>query len=236
MADALSSAKAVHAMLNGQSEDTRDRPVQPNGHRIPLPDLEPPRVDLVGTLVQRRSAVKFADRPLDMAALSALLRFALGVQRFVQAQGVEKHPLGMAPSAGGLLCLRAYLLVRHADGVPPGIYRYESVSHQLIEVSADDPTAQLTEVFLQPEFASTAPVTIALTARLDVAFAQYPLRHYRTLHVDAGVAVQNLYTVGTALGLACCAVAAFDDRALGSVLCLPDSEIATMLFSVGQKP
>ncbi|RZQ64723.1 SagB family peptide dehydrogenase [Amycolatopsis suaedae] len=230
---ALSAAKAVHGMLNGQSAVESEHPTRPDGHRIALPDFEPPRVDMVATLVQRRSHYTYADKPLQLDALSTLFRFALGVQRFVQAYGVEDHPLGMAPSAGGLRCLTAYAIVTSAAGLAPGVYRYESVSHELVEVTQEPPAEELAKAYLQPEFAARAPVTLALTTRLDLAFAKYPLRHYRTLHVDAGIAVQNLYLIATALKLAGCAVAGFDDNVLSELLKLPDAEIPTMLFAVG---
>lgn len=224
-------ALAVHRLLNSQSR-IGTAPLT-DGRRIPLPDIHPPRADLVATLALRRSAEDYADRPLDLTTLSAWLRFSVGVQRFVPAYGVTEHPLSMAPTAGGLDSLRAYLAVRTAEALVPGVYRYEAVSHELVELSTVDPVHALRHVYLQPEFVPRAAVSLALTARLDEAFDRYPLRHYRTLHVDSGVAVQNLYLVGTALGMACCAVAGFDDTALSALLGLPETEIPTMLFAAG---
>lgn len=227
----IDRALAVHRLLNSQ----RPVPAQPlpHGRRFPLPDVHPPKGDLVATLARRRSAYAYADRDLELAALSALLRFSVGVQRFVPAYGVEEFPLSMAPSAGGLDILRAYVIVRRTEQLDSGVYRYEPLSHELVELRDTDPVGALEVVYLQPEFAHDAAASVALTARLDVAFDKYPLRHYRTLHVDSGVAVQNLYLVATALGLASCAVAGFDDAALGTLLGLPDNEIATMLVAVG---
>ncbi len=226
----IERALAVHRLLNAQ----RPEPTAPlpTLRHIPLPDVEPPRDRLVATLARRRSHYDFSPRPVALTTVSALLRFSVGVQRFVPAYGVEEYPLGMAPSAGGLDILRAYVLVQRVEGLHPGVYRYEAISHELVELSDDDPAAALRGVYLQEEFGASA-VTIALTARLDVAFDRYPLRHYRTLHVDSGVAVQNLSLVGTALGLASCAVAGFDDAALSTLLGLPHQEIPTMLLATG---
>ncbi|PRX48330.1 SagB-type dehydrogenase family enzyme [Prauserella shujinwangii] len=224
-------ALAVHRLLNSQSPN-RPVPLSDKG-RIALPDIQPPRADLVAALAMRRSGYAYEDRDLEFRALSAWLRFAVGVQRFVPAYGRPEHPLGMAPTAGGLPSLGVYVLVRRAEEVPSGLYRYEAVSHELVELSTVDPTGALELVYAQPEFATRPAVSLALTARLDVAFGQYPLRHYRTLHVDSGVAVQNLYLVGTALGLSCCAVAEFDDAGLAALLGTPDTEIPTMLFAAG---
>lgn len=224
-------ALAVHRLLNAQGPSA-SQPL-PNGRRLALPDVQPPQADLIATLARRRSAYSYADREMELGALSAWLRFSVGVQRFVRAFGVEDYPLGMAPSAGGLDILRAYVIVRRAEHLPPGIYRYEAVSHELVVLSDVDPLPAMDDVYLQREFVPRVAVSLALTARLDVAFDKYPLRHYRTLHVDSGVAVQNLYLVGTALGLSCCAVAGFDDAALTELLGLPEGEIPTMLFAAG---
>ncbi|WP_158888873.1 SagB family peptide dehydrogenase [Amycolatopsis anabasis] len=232
MGDPIARARAIHAALNGQSDD-EDRAEAPESRQISLPDVPPPAVDLVETLALRRSGYAYAQRPLELAKLSALLRFAVGVQRFVPAYGVDEHPLGMAPSAGGLRCGRTYVVVREASGLSPGVYRYDAVRHALAERSTGDPTSGLSGVYLQPEFADRVPVSLALTTRLDVAFAKYPLRHYRTLHVDTGIAVQNLYLVGTALGLSCCAVAGYYDNALAELLGVPREELPVMLFAVG---
>lgn len=229
----IDRALAVHRLLNGQTPPAPD-PL-PGLRRIPLPDVEPPRVDLVKTLVTRRSWDVFAHRDLDLAALSGLLRFALGVQRFEQAYGAEHHPMGMAPTGDGLDVLRAYVLIRGTDILEPGVYRYEAIAHELTRLTTDDPVRPLQRIFWQPEFAA-APVTIALSARMNVAFEHKPLRHYRTMHVDAGIAVQNLYLIATALGLACCAVSDFDDTELSRLLGVPESEIPTMLVPVGHPP
>lgn len=231
--DTVQRALAVHRLLNGQTPPSPD-PL-PALRRIPLPDVEPPRTDLVKTLVKRRSWDVFAHRGLDLAALSGLLRFALGVQRFEPAYGSEHHPMGMAPSGDGLDLLRAYVLIRGTDILEPGVYRYEAIAHELTLLTTTDPVRPLQQVYWQPEFAA-APVAIALTARMDVAYERKPLRHYRTMHVDSGIAVQNVYLIGTALGLACCAVSDFDDANLSQLLGVSESEIPMMLIPVGHPP
>ncbi|MEY7971527.1 SagB/ThcOx family dehydrogenase [Saccharomonospora xinjiangensis] len=225
-------ALAVHRLLNAQLPVPAE-PL-PLARPIPLPDVHPPKAGLVATLARRHSSYDFSDGHLELPSLSALLRFSMGVQRFVAAYGVDQYPLSMAPSAGGLDILRAYAVVRRVEGLDHGVYRYEPVSHELVQLTDTDPGPGLELAYLQEEFAWQPAATVAITARLDVAFDKYPLRHYRTLHVDSGVAVQNLYLVGTALGLAGCAVAGFDDAAVGTLLGLPENEIPTMLFATGR--
>lgn len=201
--------------------------------RLPAPDTSLP-TSLTDALWQRRSRYAFDPRPLSIDALSALLRLAVGVGRTVAAYGDPEHPLSLAPSAGGLRSLTTYVIVRSAEGLSPGVYAYDPVEHALVH--GTDAVDALESVYVQPEFASRAPVSLALAAHLDVALAKYPPRHFRTLHVDAGIAVQNLYLVSTALDLACCAVSGFHDEKLAALLELPASSIPMMLFPVGHLP
>ncbi|MBM7790619.1 SagB-type dehydrogenase family enzyme [Tenggerimyces flavus] len=159
---------------------------------------------------------------------------SVGVSRTVAAYDDPAHPLSLAPSAGGLRSLTTYVLARDAEDLAAGVYAYDPVEHALVPGGSD--LGALGSAYVQPEFAARAPVSLALAAHLDVALAKYPPRHFRTLHVDAGIAVQNLYLVGTALGLACCAVSGFHDERLAALLELPASSIPMMLFPVGHLP
>jgi SagB-type dehydrogenase family enzyme len=202
---------------------------------LPPPALSLP-TSLTDALWQRRSRYSFAPRPLSVESLSTLLRLGVGVSRTVSAYGADEHPLSLAPSAGGLRSLTTYVVARSVEDVPAGVYAYDAVRHALVRGDQADPTDALAGTYVQPEFATRAPVSLALAAHLDVALAKYPPRHYRTLHVDAGIAVQNLYLVSTALDLACCAVSGFHDEALAALLRLPASTIPMALFPVGHRP
>jgi SagB-type dehydrogenase family enzyme len=184
--------------------------------------------------VTRRSRYAFDPTPLELATLSTLLHWALGVQRTASGYGSAEHPLGMAPSAGGLPSLRVHLVVGRAGELEPGIYEYLASGHTLSVVALGIPPLQ--QALVQPQFADLAPTSIILSGQLTVVLAKYPPRHYRTIHVDAGVAIQNLYLVSTALNLASCAVAGYYDTALAELLELTPDIIPLMVFPVGHHP
>jgi hypothetical protein len=64
-------------------------------------------------------------------------------------------------------------------------------AHALIELATGDPRPQLRKVYVEPEFAERAAVKVVLATRARCALANYPVRHYRTLRVDTGIAAQN---------------------------------------------
>lgn len=202
--------------------------------RLPEPDNDSvPTMPLADALTKRRSGYAFGAEPLPLSTLSTLLRFAVGLGRQVAAYDRPDHPLGLAPSAGGLRSLTPYVISLRTKELPAGVYAYDMVEHQLREVELGDPMVKLRSAYVQPEFAERAPVTLALTADLAVGLAKYPPRHFLTMHVDTGIAVQNLYLVATALDLTCCAVSGFHDEPLAELLRLPASTIPTALFAVG---
>lgn len=195
-----------------------------------------PETPLAGALARRRSAYAFSPAPFDLPTLSSLLRHAVGIGRRVGANGRRDHPLGVAPSAGGLESVAVYVSAANVDALPAGHYAFERDAHTLVELAACDARAGLRRMYGQREFADRCAVSLALVARLEVCLAKYSLRHYRTVHVDVGIVAQNLYLVATALGLSACAVAGFRDDAVADVLGIERHELPVLLFAVGHAP
>jgi SagB-type dehydrogenase family enzyme len=202
--------------------------------RLPEPDALPP-LSLGDVLDARRSSYAFGQEQPDAVALSTLLQGALGPRRSMRTGDGTVHVLGAAPSAGGLASLDPWLVARGPGPVPPGVHRVllDGGRPRLRTTRVGDPTRFWSIALDQPQFARGPTMTLALVARLDVTLAKYPPRHYRTLHVDAGVALQNLYLVATTLALPCCAVMGFDDDAVGRLLELGDEAFVTVLFVCG---
>ncbi|MDQ1106350.1 nitroreductase family protein [Nocardioides zeae] len=226
---------------------------------VPLPDTALPAAHLGEVLAARRSSYRYGAAPVALDDLAALLRAALGVQRTVRLPDGQARALSVAPSAGGLPSLAAYVVVRgpgvagsspgvvRGPGVagsspgpepglvPDGVYRAElrTEAPSLVPVRVGDATPFLARALDQPELAERAGVVVALVARLDTTLGRYPARHYRTLHLDAGVALGHLYLATTALGLPGVAVMGYDDTAFDALLDLPEDQLTAVLFAVG---
>ncbi|RKT55855.1 SagB/ThcOx family dehydrogenase [Saccharothrix australiensis] len=186
---------------------------------IPLPPPAEPATTLVAALRSRRSRYSYG--PLSRQDLGTLLGLAVGVQRHV-----PPHVLGMNPTAGGLPSLAVHVVV---DGE---VFEYLREPHALCRTG----TADLAGVFAQDGFAERARAAVVLTGRMGPGLAKYGPRHYRTVHLDAGVAVQNLYLVATAVGLRCCAVAGFADDAVKALVRGGEEDVPLALFVVGGTP
>lgn len=214
---------AVHDALNGTAVPRRpDRatlPARVDGPTVALPPPRPPGGSLEEALVSRRSRYAFGPRQPDLAELASLL--VLGV--------------GSAPRAGGLPSVVPHLVVRGAGALAPGVHRADLrlPVRGLAAVRAGDPTAYLAASVDQPPFARRAPVWVALAVDLRMTLTRYPPRHYRTVHLDAGAALQNLLLVATSLGLAACPVMGYDDRAWELLLDLPAGAVVAGVVPVG---
>ncbi|UUW91060.1 nitroreductase family protein [Pimelobacter simplex] len=215
---------AVHDALNATAvRRTPDpdllppRPCAPTTRALPAPRT--PGGSLQAVLHARRSRYAFGAVQPPLADLAALLR----------------HGIGTAPRAGGLPSVVASLVVRGTGPLAPGVHRADLrlPLPGLVTVRTGDPTPYLAASLDQPPFATRVPLWIALGIDLGATLGRYPARHYRTLHLDAGAALQNLLLVGTALGLATCPVMGYDDRAWARLLDLPDDVLVAGLVAVG---
>jgi SagB-type dehydrogenase family enzyme len=218
--------QAVHEALDATAGRPDDVGVDPPPLAVPttlaLPAPGPTALgsrSLASVVERRRSAYAFGAGQPDLATLATLLH--LGV--------------GRGPRAGGLASVVPYLVARGPGPVPPGVHRVDLrlPVPGLVTVRAGDPTAYVAATLDQPPFATRVPLWVVLVADLDVAAERYPPRHYRTVHVDAGVALHGLSLVATALGLATCPVMGYADRAWARLLVLGPGAFPVVLLATG---
>lgn len=239
--DDLASLLEIHERLNASAPALRAE----RGGAIPadlprsdvapivLPPTRAPAASLAAVLGSRRSVYDFSDAAVPLDRLGSLLGSTVGVARHVRLPDGTDRALPFAPTAGGLRTLDVHVVARRVTAVPPGVWRYDPDRHRLVPTSTGDPTEHLALAYLQAEFADRAPATLVLVARAGVALATYPPRHYRTLHVEAGVAAQSIALVATGLGLGCCMVAGYRDDVVAGLLALDVTDIPMLLLPVG---
>jgi SagB-type dehydrogenase family enzyme len=197
--------------------------------RIALPPPVPVRMPVEDAIRGRASGRAFGDRPLSAAELGTLLRFANGVQqtRTIGAEPVfYRRP---APNSGDLGSVEIFPIALNVDGVPAGIYHFDTVHHDLARLYGGEFRSWLREVVLYQLELAEAAVAFVLTAAVGRLQAKYGLRGYRFALLDVGHVSENLYLVGTGLGLQICATAGFVDDELDARLGLDGLDVASML-------
>ncbi len=178
---------------------------------------------------QRRSRRNFADKNLSMEQLAGLLWAIQGVKR-----AGAGYSLRTVPSAGARHPLETYIHANRIENLPKGLYRYQPLSHQLVLVSDQDISWELTAACLGQEMVSQCSAFFIWTAVIDRARWKYQQRGYRYIYLDAGHVCQNLYLASEAMNLGCCAIAAFDDDAMNKIIGVDGKEeFAIYMATVG---
>lgn len=215
--------RGVHDALNATAIPRRPDPdlLPPAANHtwLRLPHPCTPTGALAAALAGRRSRYAFGSQQPSLDALAALL--LLGV--------------ATAPRAGGLPSVTPYVITRGRGEVPAGVHRADLryPLPALHQVRDGDPTRFIEASLEQPQFAGRVPLWVGFVIDLGVGVGRYPDRHYRTLHLDAGVAMQNLLLVATALGLSTCPVMGYDDTSWSELLDLPETGIVAGIVAIG---
>ncbi|HET7460517.1 MAG TPA: SagB family peptide dehydrogenase [Longimicrobium sp.] len=189
----------------------------PAGPAVPLPrpDLERllgDDVPFTRVLEERRSVRDEGERVVTLAELGELLFRAARVRRVIPTPRGE---LSSRPYPGGGACheLELYLAVGACQGLEPGLYHYGPLEHVLTRVEAADPAAVgalLRDSRIVAHGAAPAQVLVVLAARFARVAWKYESMAYALVLKDAGVLIQTLYLVATAMGLAPCALGGGD--------------------------
>jgi SagB-type dehydrogenase family enzyme len=185
---------------------------------LPEPDPEAGH-SLEGALARRRSCRRYADRPLALEQVSQLLWAAQG----------QTHARGLRTAASAGACYPLELDLVSAQGV----FRYLPPSHGLRKRLEGDLRFELAQACLGQVFMAEAPAIFCFSAVYERTTGRYGERGLRYVHMDAGIAAQNLHLQAEALGLGSVAIGAFNDEEVARVLGLPAAEKPLYLVPAG---
>lgn len=215
----------------GESDQVKGLPQPPLADRIEpgavTVDLPAPReclvkkVDLTEAIESRVSIREYSQEPLTLSELAYLLWVTQGVKRVTSRPAT----LRTVPSAGSRHPFETYLLCNRVDGLKPGIYKYAALDHKLIQVDIspglDD---RVTQALYGQQMVKNSAVTFLWVAVAYRSVWRYQERAYRYMHLDAGHVCQNLYLAVQAIDSGCCAIGAYHDDVVNSVLGLDGVE------------
>jgi oxazoline/thiazoline dehydrogenase len=211
-----------HVAPVGGTYPFRDRfpapPLRPEPAGILSVPLEVPNLDLVAKtdpsltrVIQDRHSIRDHDdaNPLTIDQLGEFLyRVQHTRSRGVSAgQEVGERPY---PGGGSLCELEIYAMVTRCDGLPPGLYHYESFDHRLELLTEQGGVDNQVLRYARAAAAiNTLPqVLLVVTARIQRLMWKYEGLSYAMILKNAGVLTELMYLVATAMGLAPCALGA----------------------------
>jgi SagB-type dehydrogenase family enzyme len=200
----------------------------PDGRMVGLKPL-----DLIDLVEKRETLRHYAETPLSLFELAFLLWGTQGIKS-VTDKGLTKRTV---PSAGSRHPFETYLLVNRVNELEPGLYRYLALSNQLAQLpAAEDICQQLTTACQNQQHVLNSAVTFIWVAIPVRTVWRHRQRAYRYIHLDAGHVCQNLYLLAEAIDCGVCAIAAYDDDQVNTVLGLDGEEMfAIYLASLGKR-
>lgn len=202
----------------------------PDAKRVKLPEPESGGEPVWDVMAKRRSSRNFAPEHISFLTLNQLLWAVSGVTREVGG-----YTLRTVPSAGGLYPVETYLMVNFVEELSPGVYHLNVKDWELELLKEGEFGSALARACLHQSMMADASVNFIWTIIIGRNKQKYAERGYRYMYLDAGHIGQNLYLASTALGLGCCAVGAFYDEEVNSIVEVDGkAESAIYLACVGR--
>jgi len=233
----LEQTKYENMSPTAQKRGVEPPPLEQPGvstERIPLPEPLLNSYDLGTAIAQRQTYRKYAETPLSMEELSALLWSTQGVRRVVGDQATFRT----VPSAGARHAFETILLINRCGDLKPGLYHYHAIAHEISLISLSNTiTSDVREACLNQKSIEQSAVTFIWVAVAERMVWRYGERGYRYMFLDAGHVCQNLYLAAETMDCGVCAVAAFNDDMMNEVLRLDGKhEFVIYIAPVGKKP
>lgn len=168
----------------------------------------------------RRSALQFADKPLNYAQIGQLLWAGQGITD-------KQQGLRTAPSVGALYPIELYLVT------PEGLFVYNPEEHSLKHISTLDLRKQLSTAALAlgPVENATCNIVIAGSARkVAVKFGN---KAQNLTCLEAGYVAQNIQLQAVTMGLASMPIGDFEPRNVAKICELPSELEPLLIVCVG---
>jgi SagB-type dehydrogenase family enzyme len=220
----------------GKPQPPLEKPAPEGAATVALPPVDPGTLtecDFFTCLKRRRSRRSWVPGMLALEELSFLLWATQGVQRVFGRNYSTFRPV---PSGGARHPFETYLAVSRVDGLAAGLYRYLPLTHALCLIrETADLGRPINEASLGQTFVGDAPVVFVWTCLPCRGEWRYHVAAHKIMLIDAGHLCQNLYLACEAIGCGTCAVAAYDQRLIDSVVGVDgDEEFVVYLAPVGR--
>jgi SagB-type dehydrogenase family enzyme len=239
-------------MLKSEENVERDEwaPHQIKG--IPPPSLEKPypedgvlvglgspncadlgKIPLAKAIVQRRSRRKYSSKALKLEELSFLL-YATQRVKHVDEDGVRSKRV--VPSGGARHPFETYLIVNRVEDLEPGVYRYLAIEHKLLVVDRGGLLSdKISKACRGQAFIGESAVVFVWAAIPYRTEWRYSVIAYKDILIEAGHICQNLYLACEAIRAGTCAIAAYDQKAIDSLIGVDGTdEFTVYLAPVGK--
>ena len=225
------------------------KPVPPGAQLI---DLVPPDQFTIGdssvvdVIRQRKSHRYFKPDAMNLEELSFLLWATQGM-RDKSIEGGLTYLWRNVPSGGNRHPMETYLSIHNVDGIEAGLYRYLPIEHKLVQERLDPDIPEMVNQGSRDQNSGTnqEPYYFIKEAAVVFIWTALPYRSEWRYHraaakltaLDAGHICQNLYIAAGAIGCGTCAVGAYDQAKMNSLVEVDgEDEFVIYMAPVGKLP
>lgn len=185
-------------------------------------------------LKKRKSRRQYSGEALTLEEISFLLWAVQGVHRVS-----EKTPITFrtVPASGGIHPFETYLVVNKVENLQPGLYRYLPIEHKLLLVGQVSPEwlERLVYACRGQEFVGKSAVVFIWTTIPYRTEWRYANEAHKAIAQASGHVCQNLYLASEAIGAGTCAVTAYAQSEMDSLIGADgQDELTIYVASVGK--
>lgn len=235
-------------IAHGIPQPAHEKPYPEDALKITLPPIDietAPKVDLFKCIYERSSRRNFSDEPLSLKELAFLLFCSQGVKGTMGAYYKYlkngESLIRAVPSAGARNPYETYLAINRVDGVEKGIWRYLSLSHELLFISSvEDLSEKLISIFSNPDrnrhYAADAAAVFFWAALPYRGEWRYTHMSHKIMLIDVGCICQNLYIATEAVSCGCSAIGGYVQKNADDLLQIDgENEFTVFCAAVGRK-
>jgi SagB-type dehydrogenase family enzyme len=232
----VSGAARLEAIPDLQLSMTRAvRRLPLQERELPLPSR--PDLPLWQVIAARRSCREFADAPIDVRDLAALLQAGYGPTHSLESEnGRRALPLRAVPSGGALYPLELYVAALRVEGLLSGLYHFDPLKPVLAAALDSLSAEDVASISTYPEIVRECAAVIFLAAVFGRTRFKYGVRGYRFALLEAGHVAQNILLTATALGLGAVPLGGYYDRLTDEFLGLDGVNESTLYMVAVGKP
>lgn len=197
-------------------------------------DIPLTKTDILTCFNDRRSLRKYSKNKVSLQELSYLLWATQGVSKILKTG----KTLRTVPSACKAHPFETYLIVKNIQDLKSGIYKYQYLQHKLLPLYTDmlkDET--IIEACGHQSFVKNAAVMFiwsCIPERSEKINSM--VSHHKAILLDAGHLCQNLYLASESINSGACAIAAYNQEKIDSLLGVDTNrEFVVYMASVGKK-
>jgi SagB-type dehydrogenase family enzyme len=169
---------------------------------------------LLEAIRMRKSQRSYQLSTLTLEELSFLLWATQGVKTIIMDGYATRRTV---PSGGSRHPFETYLAVQRVESLDPGLYRYLAIEHKLLPLNKDP---EIGSKIAQgcADFALQSAVTFIWTAIPYRTEWRYGPLSPKLIAQDSGHVCQNLYLACTAIDAGTCAIGAYNQEKMDTLL------------------